>query len=86
MHYYFQCSGRLLYRDSQPTSSLTMKTPEAKKTTFYLPELDLLRCGAFLLVFAFHIMPGSASGYETVAGIVSVRSCFRVSRGAALTA
>ena len=48
-------------------SSLTMKTPEAKKTTFYLPELDLRRCGAFLLVFAFHMMPGSPSGYGTVA-------------------
>lgn len=45
-----------------------MKTPEARKTTFYLPELDLLRFGAFLLVFAFHIMPGSPSGYGTPAG------------------
>jgi peptidoglycan/LPS O-acetylase OafA/YrhL len=43
-----------------------MKTPEARKTTFYLPELDLLRFWAFLLVFAFHIMPRSPSGYGTL--------------------
>jgi peptidoglycan/LPS O-acetylase OafA/YrhL len=46
-----------------------MKTPEARKTTFYLPELDLLRFGAFLLVFAFHIMPGLSLRFTATVGI-----------------
>ena len=33
-------------------------TPEVRPKTFNLPELDLLRFGAFLLIFAHHTFPG----------------------------
>jgi len=43
-----------------------------ERGSFYRPELDLLRFGAFLLVFLHHAMPHSAAGYGILrqAGLV----------------
>lgn len=38
------------------------------KRSFYRPELDILRFGAFLLVFSCHLMPGDAAHYQRLFG------------------
>ena len=42
-----------------------MDVRETRRASFYRPELDVLRFGAFLLVFFYHGFPNNAAGYSS---------------------